>query len=161
MISDTHKNKVKPIVSIEQLNQLQSIQTYLGIMEDQEQDLASLQDAHVEGSCRWLWSKEYFKRWLDDPPGSMRYLWLRGQPGVGKSVLSASVISYLQEQNLRPNFYFFNRGDRVKSTLSGMLCSLAYQIATIHPAVREKLLELQKLAPSIHVYDDRGIWTKI
>jgi hypothetical protein len=42
-----------------------------------------------------------------------------------------------------------------------MLCSLAYQIAIIHPAVREKLLELQKQAPNIHVYDDRGIWTKI
>jgi WD40 repeat protein len=112
----------------------------------------------MEESCKWLLSKEYFKRWLDDPSRSMRYLWLWGPPGVGKSVLSASVISHLQEQNLRPNFYFFKRGDRVKSTLSGMLCSLAYQIATIHPAVREKL---QELASSTHVYDDRGIWTKI
>src|SRR5271154_4629293 len=130
-------------------------------MEDQEQDLASLQEAHMEGSCKWLLSKEYFQHWLDDPSRSMRFLWLRGQPGLGKSVLSASVVSHLQEQNLRPNFYFFKRGDTVKSTLSGMLCSLAYQMAIIHPAVREKLLRLQKQAPNINVHDDRGIWTKI
>jgi len=148
-------------ISDQQHTQLQSIKVYLGIIGDQEQDLTSLQEAHMEGSCQWLLSREYFRTWRDDPSTQMRCLWLSGKPGLGKSVLSSNVIKGLQESNVNPCYYFFKHGDKIKSTVSGLLRSIAFQMAIIHPAMREKLVGMQKQEANIDVDDERGIWRKV
>jgi WD40 repeat protein len=137
------------------------VKTYLGLLEDQEQDLTSLQDSHLEGSCQWLLEKDYFVDWRDGSSTGIRFLWLRGKPGLGKSVLSANIVNHLQDRNFKPVYYFFKHGDRIKSTMSGLLRSIAYQMAASHSIVLQRILSMAKQDSTMDVDDDRGIWKKI
>jgi hypothetical protein len=61
--------------------------------------------------------------------GARRYLRLYGLAGCGKTVLSATVLEYLEaENNGLILSFFFDFGDTTKQTLDGMLRSLAFQL---------------------------------
>ncbi|KAL4995400.1 purine and uridine phosphorylase [Aspergillus recurvatus] len=79
-----------------------------------------------EGTGAWLLKHPIFQSWH---AGARRHLWLYGLAGCGKTVLSATVLEYLEAENndliLR---FFFDFSDTTKQTLDGMLRSLAFQL---------------------------------
>ncbi|KAI1366280.1 ankyrin repeat-containing domain protein [Xylaria arbuscula] len=69
---------------------------------------------HQSGTGDWLLESEKFQSWQKSPKS---LLWLHGQPGCGKSVLSSSVIKQLQkEYSSNPGspiaYFFFSFSDR-------------------------------------------------
>ena len=98
--------------------------------------------ARVEGTCNWVLDKPAFQNWLaSDPPSKAeRVLWWRGKPGSGKTIITASLVEYLQKHKSAPVCYFFcfynHEGKRrcnniVDSWVSQLLrtSAIAFQIA--------------------------------
>ncbi|KAI9780421.1 MAG: hypothetical protein M1839_006695 [Geoglossum umbratile] len=151
--------------------QLQFLQEYLGIQDKPEDDLMELEDTCLPGSCTWFTSKAMFREWRDgvlrashqDSKGcdSFKAMWLHANPGAGKSVLSSQVIDHLENLNLDCSYYFFAAEDRAKSSLSGLLRSLAYQMALFNSGVRQKLLTMRDGGLLFDKDDEKWIWRKI
>ncbi|KAK0707379.1 hypothetical protein B0H67DRAFT_647567 [Lasiosphaeris hirsuta] len=128
------------------------LQTFLGIRDSLEGDLATLQVLRQPGSCRWFTDQASFVSWKTGVGPAV--LWLVGRPAAGKSVLSSHVIDELR-QPLRGSYcsYFIFRHSRTgESTLSDCFRSLAFQMAVQDRLVREALLRL--------AHDDGLVWDK-
>ncbi|KAJ5288157.1 hypothetical protein N7478_003843 [Penicillium angulare] len=61
--------------------------------------------SHLLGTGNWLTSTQVYQQWHSGKSG---LLLIKGIPGSGKSVMAASIIKQLQEEN-RPVIYFFFR----------------------------------------------------
>ena len=79
-----------------------------------------------EGTGAWLLQHPVFESWH---AGACRHLWLYGLAGCGKTVLSATILEYLEGENNGLTLSFcFDFSDTTKQTLDGMLRSLAFQL---------------------------------
>lgn len=58
-------------------------------------------------------------------------------------------------------YYFFKHGHKEQQTVSGFLRQLAYQMATCHPAIRQRLHVLQESGVVIDKDDARSLWRKL
>ncbi|KAK4077056.1 uncharacterized protein Triagg1_4023 [Trichoderma aggressivum f. europaeum] len=92
-------------------------------------------DRHETGTNEWLISdSEEFKAW---ETGDKSLLWLHGKAGSGKSILTSSVIKYLQDQYASKSslstalaYFYFSFSDPQKQKVDVMLASLIKQICS-------------------------------
>ncbi|KAJ4858728.1 ankyrin repeats (many copies) domain-containing protein [Trichoderma breve] len=100
-------------------------------------------DARVRyenGTNEWLLKgSEVFKAWETN---AKSLIWLHGKAGSGKSVLTSSVINYLEDQHaLKPStalaYFYFSFSDIKKQQVNGMLASLIKQICSDRPGVSQ------------------------
>ncbi|KAM0298823.1 hypothetical protein ACHAPM_008253 [Fusarium culmorum] len=61
---------------------------------------------HLEGTGEWLHRSENYQQWHQTPENGL--LWIKGVPGSGKSVVAASLIDKLSQEQV-PVLYFFFR----------------------------------------------------
>lgn len=76
-----------------------------------------------------------------------------------KSVTTAHVVSCLAEDTC--SYFFFKHGDQEKSSLSGLLLSIAFQMAQKSHLVRKILLDLAQDDSFLDKNDFRGIWRQL
>ncbi|KAK3176965.1 hypothetical protein OEA41_008291 [Lepraria neglecta] len=145
----------------EHRSQMRALESYLGVSERPEDELAALEDIRFGGSCLWFSSKQNFQNWRDDFHGSAKTFWLSGKPATGKSVLAGNVIGELEDLNLDCSYYFFRHNDTAKSNLASCLKSIAFQMAIINIKVRQMLLRLKEDDVQIDKTDERTIWRKL
>jgi WD40 repeat protein len=142
--------------------QLRQIEAYLGMPEVPEDDLKDLDDISMPGSCDWFTDREAFQTWLSTTASSSpRLYWVYAKPAAGKSVLASHVIRATDGFNNDCSYYFFRHGDKVRSTLSGCLLSLAYQMAIMNVHVRSKLLLLIDRGVRFERDNAKSIWRKV
>ncbi|KAI1176300.1 hypothetical protein F4777DRAFT_578158 [Nemania sp. FL0916] len=109
-----------------------------------------IENAHPN-TCDWLFSTQEFLHWrgCDHPPHSNGVLWIKGNPGTGKSTLMKHTSRYLENtipHGLIAAYYFNARGGVLEKTPVGMMRSLVYQILsqdndlyeTLGPSFREQ-----------------------
>ena len=141
---------------------MQQIETYLAMPARPDDDLKDLEEARIEFSCQWFAERDTFQKWVDpdseDP--SMVY-WLSANPATGKSVLSGYVVDALTNLNLDCSYYFFRHGDKDRSTMSGFLRSLLFQMALRNLDVRQQLLSMIEKAIRFDKDDGKIIWRKL
>jgi WD40 repeat protein len=139
----------------------EALNQFLGVSDAPEDDIMVQESFKLPGSCEWLTSKDYYQLWKGSMDSSM--LWLRGRPGAGKSVLSSHVIGDLRSQGLDCCFFFFQARDNVKSTANGCLRSVAWQMAMLHPGIRERLKAISSdwRDNLIDKIDSHSVWRKI
>ncbi|KAF8523103.1 hypothetical protein BU17DRAFT_86216 [Hysterangium stoloniferum] len=82
-----------------------------------------------KGTGEWFTLGEKFSKWKETKMG----LWLHGIPGCGKTVLSSTIVSSLQEQfhsdpSIGLAFYYFSFSDPDKRKVHNMLRTLAAQL---------------------------------
>jgi hypothetical protein len=88
-------------------------------------------EALLEGTAQWLFEDLHFKHWLDLDSGS-NVIWTHGGPGVGKSVLCASVVEKMR--TLRPTsatvyqYFSFDECDRLLMTYRNIAIQLFYEL---------------------------------
>ncbi|RYO99334.1 hypothetical protein DL764_006835 [Monosporascus ibericus] len=138
-----------------------------------EARLLAVTEKQHTGSCAWLTTSEEFQEWLavgcdygldssrDRSDRSPRFLWLNGPPGSGKSVAAGHVIRYLESCNFDCSFFFFDHRDREKSSLSELLRSLAFQMASSNLDVRAALLEIADNDVPLPLDDHNMVWATI
>jgi hypothetical protein len=97
---------------------------------DPEQNHKVSRAKHEPETAKWIFDDKKFLSWATNPSES---LWLHGIPGAGKTILSSTIIDYLQhrheeERLTRVIYYYFDFGDNKKQTVAGFLQSLVYQL---------------------------------
>ncbi|KAL2016770.1 hypothetical protein VTK56DRAFT_2983 [Thermocarpiscus australiensis] len=138
-----------------------ALSRFLGVYEAPEDDLMIYESVKAAGSCEWLTTREYYRSWKASRDSG--FLWLRGRPGAGKTVLATHIISDLRRQGLDCCFFFFQAGDNIKSTANASLRSMAWQMAMLHPGVFDKLKAIMSewRDGPIDTIDSRSMWRKI
>lgn len=122
----------------------------------------------LEGSCRWIEDREDFQQWGNPeirPKMAKSYqaevLWIQAQPGAGKTVLAAHVAARLTDNQVPIASYYFQYGKKTRESLSGLLISLAYQMASTNAGIREKLAQLCEEGTPLHNESAYTIWTRV
>ena len=148
--------------------EVMSLRNYLDVSDIPEDDFANQKDTKVAGSCRWLESRDDFQSWRDvfeDTLGEKQdnvpqFYWLSARPGAGKTVLAGHVVTHLQDFHLDCAYYFFHHGNKSGQSLSGLLRSVAYQMARSNTTIRELLLQMKNDGVMVDKDDERSIWRK-
>ena len=142
-------------------NQVKDLEKYLGWSDKLEDDLITVEDARMSGTCEWFSAKKSYLKWMDFARDGPNVLWVNGKPAAGKSVLAGYAIDQLQKTNADCSYFFFKHGDKSKSRLSACLRSLAFQMACTNAQVRETLLEMQMDDIQFDSDNERSIWRKL
>ncbi|PON30014.1 hypothetical protein TGAM01_v201380 [Trichoderma gamsii] len=117
------------------------------VFEKRQHDIFEL-PGRQDGTWEWLQSTQEFKDWLS---GTNRILWCPGQPGVGKTVLSSSIINHLKTQVKQSNIgiaYLYCDYSNALLTVPNLIGSLLQQLFQQCPKVPGGLLELYKIRKS-------------
>lgn len=136
---------------------------FLGVSDAPEDDIMTLDSVRLPGSGEWLSEKPSYQAWRSTSDSSNSFLWLRGRPGAGKSVLAGQVINELRDTGADCSFFFFQAVDNTKATANACLRSLAWQMARLHPEIAGRLLELLAEFEDgpIDKVDHQPIWRRI
>ena len=151
---------------------MKQISLLLEITQRPEADLVTVTDKQYQESYAWLSDRTQFQDWLKMPNeprdinafkkqssrSALRYLWLNGRPGTGKSVAAGHVIRYLEDCNSDCCFYFFKHNSKTRSPLSELLRSLTFQMAESNFEVRKSFLAMIQNEESLHKDDHTMIW---
>ena len=141
--------------------EINDLRIYLEVPESVEDDLVTIQDARMSGTCEWFSAKESYLEWVDFTPEAPSVLWVTGRPAAGKSVLAGYAIGRLQEANVKCSYLLFKYGDKSKSRLSACLRSLAFQMACSDTQVRNSLLEMMRDGLRFDSDNERTIWRRL
>jgi nucleoside phosphorylase len=100
----------------------------------------ALQQRH-EGSGHWFLESDDSKRWK---ASSESFLWLRGTPGCGTTVLSSTIIEHLKQDTACHLllYFYFDFNDEKKQSLDDLLRSLIEQVYQLQPESRQFLERL-------------------
>ncbi|KAL7948261.1 ankyrin repeat-containing domain protein [Trichoderma barbatum] len=100
--------------------------------------------SHEVGTSEWFIGNEQFESWMNHPRS---LLWLHGKAGSGKSVLSSSIIRFLQNKHkddasIATAYYYFSFSDTRKQERDVMLASLIKQICCCRPSMPKSVERL-------------------
>ncbi|KAF4878482.1 putative ankyrin repeat protein L25 [Colletotrichum siamense] len=110
---------------------------------DPSSNLEAARAQRHAGTGVWFLESDLFVRWKT---GEIRFLWLYGIVGAGKTVLSTTVFSHLEDVGSRCTLaFFFDSMDIGKQTFDCLLRSLAWQLYRSVAASRGELESLYKL----------------
>ncbi|KAF4545288.1 Zinc finger protein [Lasiodiplodia theobromae] len=77
----------------------------------------------------WILEDEHFKKWITPSKGRSHVFWLTGEPGVGKSTLTAYIITEMQKWQPTGVAYFFcTYQDESTRTVDAVLRSWIWQL---------------------------------
>jgi archaellum biogenesis ATPase FlaH len=100
-------------------------------LDDSEQitllDSVSVDKTTYPGTSAWLLQHKTIKTWLKQTPES-QFLWLYGNPGTGKSTISAELVNWLQSSNAAVIYHFCAYTYTSSTQYEGVLRSLLVQI---------------------------------
>lgn len=138
--------------------QAEVLAQYLGVSEDFENDLQTVCEARMDHSCEWILDRDDYNVWKNRENEKSRVLWVRGGPATGKSVLAGYVIEELRASNCPVSYFFFNHGDKTKTSLGTCFRTLAFQMASSIAEARKTILRMHHDRVHINSHDERGLW---
>ena len=141
--------------------EMRLLSIYLGISHSPEDDLANILDSQMEGSGRWLIENSNFLGWRSGLEAQPKLFWLSGNPATGKSTLAGHIVRHLEQMNGDCASFFFKHHTAGRSTISDMLCSLAWQMASLNTEIRRSLLAMMNEDVAIDRTDERSLWRSI
>ncbi|OPB44877.1 hypothetical protein A0O28_0090150 [Trichoderma guizhouense] len=96
------------------------------------------------GTCEWVFEMPLFRGWYDRIEHDNGLLWVKGNPGTGKSTLMKHILEHCQtKEDYVIAAYFFNaRGTELEQTPLGMLRSLLFQLLEHEPSYYDALLPI-------------------
>lgn len=141
------------------IEQWRLLDSFLGTSDAPEDDLMDIGQRRLTRSCEWILDRDNFRCWRDS--ADTRLYWISAKPATGKSVLSGYIIHHLRGLNKDCIFYFFAYNDKLKSTISSFLRSVAWQMAQLHPEVLQSVLNIYEKDDQLGKMDYRTIWRKL
>lgn len=97
-----------------------------------EDTYSGLNRTRTPGTCDWILEDPSLKAWL---AGEVRFLWISGNPGTGKSYLTSRLVSWgqdllnKQETNNMMGYFFFRQNNPESRSMTQALRDMAYQIS--------------------------------
>ena len=142
------------------LDEFQTLQGHFSSFSEHDDDLNKYNRLRTEGTCEWISHENGMSDWISTPEGC-HLVWFSAAPAGGKSVLSAYVVTALQQRSLAPQYFFFNFGDQSKRSVANLLRSVACQIAKEDRTFRRALLDQSKQGLRVDKADASVIWHKV
>ena len=99
------------------------------------------------GTGAWLTTSEDFETWSQRDHG---VFWLRGLPGCGKTVLTSTVVEYIQHSLVSENngvalaYFYIDYRDPAKQSLDACLATIVRQMVDQNPQGTKQLEELHE-----------------
>jgi hypothetical protein len=143
------------------LEKIVGLKKFLGVSLTYEDDLVTVQDARVRGTCEWFAAKQSYGDWIGSKSSQENLLWISGKPAVGKSVLSGFIIDDLRRRGLTYIYFFFRHGDKSKAQLGTALRHLASQMAQNDPKVLDKISTIKEQGEHLNDSNDASLWRKL
>ena len=144
----------------EATDELQTLQRLFSFLFEHEDDINKYNRLRADGTCEWILNENGMADWTSTTEGS-HLVWFSAAPAGGKSVLSAYIVTALQQRSLAPQYFFFNFGDQYKRSVANLLRSIAYQFAKENCAFRRGLLDLLKQGLRVDKADAPLLWYKV
>jgi ankyrin repeat protein len=110
-------------------------------------------NAAQAGTCAWFLSHPVFTEWInaDHTKDHNGFLWVRGNPGTGKSTLMKFAYEHFEQRvgdgAILISFFFNARGDASERTIQGMWRALLYQLLSYAPDLQATLDEFASAQP--------------
>ena len=101
----------------------------------------------LDGTCDWIASNNFFKRWVKSGPSPSRdrFLVISGTHGCGKSVLASSVVARLEKAKQHTLFFSFSSSDGSRQTSENLIRTLLWQLLQ-ETAEKESLDAVHRLS---------------
>lgn len=110
--------------------------------EDDKQRIEDTKGGLLLDAYVWIIRNKEFMQWLDEP--KTRLLWIKGDPGKGKTMLLCGIINELKTTNARGDVYYFlcqatdDRLNNASAILRGLLHMMVVQQPSLIPYVRQE-----------------------
>lgn len=94
---------------------------------DPRDDKSRIEDTNgglLQGAYDWAIKHSDFIAWRDEKANHM--LWIKGDPGKGKTMLLCGIIDELQRQNIKPCYFFCQATDPRLNSATAVLRGLIY-----------------------------------
>jgi archaellum biogenesis ATPase FlaH len=115
----------------------------------------------LKDSYRWVLDNIHFQQWHNDPQSQL--LWIKGDPGKGKTMLLCGIIDELQKSTAKTGLvsYFFcqatdSRINTATAVLRGLLFLLVSQQPSLVSYVRKKYDRAGKT-----IFEDANAWVAL
>jgi hypothetical protein len=128
---------------------------------DDKERIENTKGGLLEDSYRWVLVNPSFKQWHDDPASPL--LWIKGDPGKGKTMLLCGIINELQKSKVKTRLisYFLcqatdPRINNATSVLRGLLYLLISQQPSLSSHVRNRYDHAGK-----SLFEDANAWVAL
>ncbi|CAM1503379.1 Fc.00g081550.m01.CDS01 [Cosmosporella sp. VM-42] len=110
----------------------------------------------LRDSYRWILSHDDFRRWRDDPQTQL--LWIKGDPGKGKTMLLCGIIDELdKEPNNVLSYFFCQATEATLSNATAVLRGLIYLLLIQQPSLLSHVREKHDHAGK-QLFEDGNAW---
>ena len=158
-IIDKFRTSVIPARQAANSEQRKRLDGYLGVSDAFEDEFMDIDALRLRGSCEWLIRNEDFQEWRDT--ANVQLYWISAKPATGKTILSGKIVHHLQELHQDVAFFFFDFRNKVQTTISCFLLSMASQMAHMHAEVLQSVLDICEKDDQLCKADYRTIWRKL
>ncbi|KAJ5737279.1 uncharacterized protein N7483_002404 [Penicillium malachiteum] len=115
----------------------------------------------LRDSYYWIFDNEAFRKWQDNQ--SHRLLWIRGDPGKGKTMLLCGIIEELtrsHQENATICFFFCQATDMRINSATSVLRGLIYSLVEKHPSLLRHVRARYDSAGK-HLFEDINAWSAL
>ncbi|KAI8710889.1 NACHT domain-containing protein [Fusarium sp. LHS14.1] len=110
----------------------------------------------LRDSYRWILDNDEFRRWRDDPQSQL--LWIKGDPGKGKTMLLCGIIDELEKERGNHLSYFFCQATEARlSNATAVLRGLIYLLVAQQPSLISHVREKHDHAGR-QLFEDGNAW---
>ncbi|KAI9333842.1 WD40-repeat-containing domain protein [Obelidium mucronatum] len=102
-------------------------------------EIAALESKRNPNTRGWI-IKQMVDAVLGEKDGGNKVVWLRGEAGTGKSVISGCVAADLEKKGLLAASFFCQHDNRLRDNVSALIQTLAYELARNYPDFRKHLV---------------------
>ncbi|EQB43709.1 hypothetical protein CGLO_17599 [Colletotrichum gloeosporioides Cg-14] len=112
----------------------------------------------LRDSYRWILDNAEFQGWQND--AERRLLWVRGDPGKGKTMLLCGLIDELEGMGFEPVYFFCQATDARLNTATAVLRGLMYLLLLKMPSLIQYANDKHKYARK-KLFEDVNSWTAL
>jgi hypothetical protein len=114
----------------------------------------------LEGAYHWILDHPDFRQWRDDQQG--RLLWVKGDPGKGKTMLLCGIIDELKKSKVKANlsYFFCQATDSRINNATAVLRGLMYLLIDKQPSLISHMQEKHDHAGKT-LFEDANAWVTL
>lgn len=125
---------------------------------DDKARIEAIKGGLLEDSYRWILQHSDFRQWLNDKHS--RLLWIRGDPGKGKTMLLCGIVNELNKTDALLSYFFCQASDERINSATAVLRGLIYLLVDHQPSL---LSHVQKKYKDVGdaLFKDVNAWSAL